>query len=106
MQQIAYITAANISEARTIAQQLVKKRLAACCNIIPEIVSIYEWKSSLQEDKEVLLLAKTTKERATELIDCVAKLHSYDCPCITILDLVDGHPAFFAWVNEQCQNHS
>lgn len=101
MQKLAYITVGNIQEAKEIAHQLVKKRLAACCNLIPQITSVYEWQNQIHEDSEVLLLAKTSEDQASHLIACVRELHSYDCPCITVLDLVDGNPEFLNWIDEQ-----
>ncbi|CAN8019018.1 unnamed protein product, partial [Ixodes persulcatus] len=34
---------------------LVQKKLAACVNIIPNVVSVYEWKNAIQTDSEVLM---------------------------------------------------
>lgn len=32
---------------------LVKEKLAACVNIIPQVTSIYEWQNEIIEDNEV-----------------------------------------------------
>ena len=58
-----YMTAGSQEEAARIGRELVSSRLAACVNIIPQMRSIYEWEGRLQEDAEVVMIAKTTAAR-------------------------------------------
>jgi periplasmic divalent cation tolerance protein len=78
-----YMTAGNKAEAQKIGKALVESRLAACVNILDNMHSIYRWEEKIQQDSEVVLIAKTTDRRVSQLIDKVKSLHSYDCPCIT-----------------------
>jgi periplasmic divalent cation tolerance protein len=100
---LIYITAGNKDEAVMIGKALISDRLAACVNIIENMYSMYMWDGKLQDDKETILIAKTTKERVTDLIEKVTALHSYDCPCIVTLPVSDGHPAFLKWVTDEVQ---
>jgi periplasmic divalent cation tolerance protein len=100
---LIYITAGNKDEAVMIGKSLISDRLAACVNIIENMYSMYMWDGKLQDDKETILIAKTTKERVTDLIEKVNALHSYDCPCIVTLPVSDGHPAFLKWVANEVQ---
>ncbi len=93
-----YITASSKDEARTIGRELVLSKLAACANIFDNMNSFYFWDGKLQDDTEAVLIAKTTKERVPQLIDKVKSLHSYECPCIVTLPVIDGNPAFLEWV--------
>ena len=93
-----YMTAASKAEARKIGKALVESRLAACVNILDNMQSIYRWKEKIQEDSEVVLIAKTTEARVPRLIDKVKSLHSYDCPCIVSLPVIDGYPPFLDWI--------
>ena len=36
-----------------------------------------------------------------ELIDKVKSVHSYDCPCIVSLPILDGNRAFLDWIAQQ-----
>ena len=101
-----YITAGSKDEARMIGQTLVSTQLAACVNIIENMNSMYMWNGKLQDDKETVLIAKTTKECVSDLIKEVNKLHSYDCPCIVSLPVSDGNPAFLKWITEEVQPRS
>ncbi|MGD9232561.1 MAG: divalent-cation tolerance protein CutA [Desulfobacterales bacterium] len=100
---LIYITAGNKDEAVMIGKALISDRLAACVNIIENMYSMYMWDGKLQDDKETILIAKTTKDRVTYLIEKVNALHSYDCPCIVTLPVSDGNPAFLKWVANEVQ---
>ena len=93
-----YITTANMDEARTIGKELVSTRLAACVNIIDNMNSMYWWEGQLQDDKEVVLIAKTKESLVSEVIEKVGSIHSYDCPCIISLPILDGHRPFLDWI--------
>ena len=98
-----YITAGSKDEAAMIGKALVKARLAACVNIIENMNSMYMWNGKLQDDKETILIAKTTMARVPDLIEKVIALHSYDCPCIVSLPVADGNPAFLKWITDEVQ---
>ena len=40
--------------AERIARELIERRLAACVNVVPNLVSIYRWKGRLERDAEAL----------------------------------------------------
>ena len=77
---LIYITAGSMDEARAIAKGLVSNRLAACANIIDNMNSLYWWNGEVQDDREVILIAKTVESLVPELIDKVKSMHSYECP--------------------------
>ncbi|MBC8392599.1 MAG: divalent-cation tolerance protein CutA [Deltaproteobacteria bacterium] len=95
-----YITAGSTDEARTIGKSLVNTNLAACVNIIGNMNSLYMWGGEIQDDQEVVLIAKTREDRVQELIEKVKSLHSYDCPCIVSLPVSNGNQAFLDWIRE------
>ena len=96
-----YMTAGNKAEAQKIAKALVEHRLAACVNILENMRSIYRWEKEIQEDTEVVLIAKTTENLVSDLIDKVKSLHSYDCPCIVSLPILDGYMPFLNWIHDE-----
>lgn len=98
---IVYMTAGNSDEAVRIANALIQRRLAACVNIIDGMRSIYEWEGTLQDEREVVMIAKTNPDCLPALVEAVKVLHSYDCPCIVELQATGGNNAFLDWVNAQ-----
>lgn len=93
-----YMTAGSMDEARRIGRHLVESRLAACVNMFEKMNSMYMWDGQLQDDQETVIIAKTTAERVSQLIESVKDMHSYDCPCIVCLGVEDGNPAFLDWI--------
>ena len=98
---LIYITAGNMDEARIIAKELVSHRLAACVNILNNIESVYWWEGKIQYEKEVVLIAKTKEHLVPELIDKVKSVHSYSCPCVVSVPIVEGNKPFLKWVEEE-----
>ncbi len=98
---LVYITAGTLDEARAIGKELVSSRLAACANIIDNMNSIYWWDGEIQDDREVILMAKTRESLVPELIEKVKSMHSYECPCIVSLPILDGNKPFLDWVVDE-----
>jgi periplasmic divalent cation tolerance protein len=93
-----YMTVGSKEEARKIGKELVTTRLAACVNILDHMNSFYMWNGELQDDTEVVMIAKTTEDRVPDLIKKIKSLHSYDCPCIVSLPVSGGHQRFLDWI--------
>jgi len=98
---LVYITAKDKSEAKKIGQVLLEEKLAACVNITEGMSSLYWWEGEIQEDDEAVLIAKTKESLVKELIAKVKLMHSYDCPCIVSLPVLDGNPDYLNWLNNQ-----
>ena len=96
-----YMTAGSIEEAKSIGQILVVQNLAACVNLLENMTSIYKWEEKLEESKEVIMIAKTSKTLMPKLIETVNSHHSYDCPCILELPIQGGDPDFLSWIKSQ-----
>jgi periplasmic divalent cation tolerance protein len=97
------MTAGSLGEAHQIGELLVGDRLAACVNIIEGMHSIYRWEGELQHDREVVMIAKTTRDRLPALIEAVKARHSYDCPCIVSFAIDGGNPAFLEWIGREVE---
>ncbi len=97
---LVYTLTDNIEEAKKIAHGLIKEKLAACCNIISNLTSVYEWKDEICEDREFLILAKTKKELFEEVKTCILQNHSYELPAILMLPVEAGLEGFLDWIGE------
>jgi len=98
--RIVLVTCASIAEARRIGRSAVKKRLAACLNILAGVESIYRWKGKVERAREVLVVVKTTAGRLRQLEREVKRMHSYDVPEFIVLPLVAGSREYLKWVEE------
>ncbi len=98
--QLVLTTCPDADIAKTIAQHLVKERLAACVNILPNITSIYHWQNELQCDEEVQLLIKTNSENFTLLNARINELHPYDVVEVIALNIQQGDKHYLNWIWE------
>jgi periplasmic divalent cation tolerance protein len=99
--ELVYITAGDKDEAKLIGKALMESRLAACVNIIDHMNSLYYWEGELQDDQEVILIAKTTSDKVHAVTEKVKSIHSYDCPCVLSLPVTNGNDGFTKWIEEQ-----
>jgi periplasmic divalent cation tolerance protein len=96
-----YMTAGNMEEAVKVGNALLKEKLAACINIIDNMKSMYVWKGEIQNENEVVVIAKTTEEKIPALIEKVKTVHSYECPCIIAFPVENGYLPFMKWVEQE-----
>lgn len=93
-----YMTAGSPEEAQRIGRVLVEEGLAACVNILPEMISIYRWQGQVEDGRESVMIAKTRTDRFDVLAARVRDLHSYETPCIVELPLGRGDAPYLDWL--------
>lgn len=103
MIKILYVTFASKEEAVSVAHKLLAEKLIACANIFDGSTSIYRWQGEVQQANEAILFAKTTDKQAQKAVDRIKELHSYDLPCVLILPVEAGLPAFMGWVEGEVE---
>ena len=102
MIQLVLTTFPSVSQAGTIARQLVRARLAACATLVPGVTSIYTWNESLEEQQECLLMLKTTRDCVKKLQIEIRKLHPYEVPEILLFEVNSCLSAYTEWVKYSC----
>lgn len=95
-----YMTFGTPEEAEKISKTIIHEELAACANIFSGVRSLYRWEGKVQDEPEVAVIAKTTKEVFPFLEERVRMLHSYECPCIVALPIEAGNDSFLRWIEE------
>ena len=98
--RIVLSTAGSEQEAHKVAHILVKRRLAACVNILPRVQSIYRWKGEIESAQEWLLLIKTRADRFPAVRDAIGELHSYEVPECIVLEIEDGSLPYLQWLEK------
>ncbi len=101
--QLVYITTSSEEEAELIGRSLVERRLAACVNILHPMRSLYWWDGEIEEGRETVLIAKTVSGNVSALTGEVNRLHSYECPCVAVLDIRPdvGNGEYLKWIANQ-----
>lgn len=99
---IVLITASNEKEAHNIADSLLKKKKAACVNILPGVNSLFRWEGKIESTQESVLLVKTKASLFCELEEVVKKTHSYEVPEIIALPIIAGSEDYLRWLDTTC----
>lgn len=94
---VVVTTVDSIGEARTIAEALVTKGLAACVQI-SEVESVYTWEGAVQSEKEFRVLAKTIVEQFDAVERLILDMHSYELPAIYGFPLQYVYQPYAEWV--------
>jgi periplasmic divalent cation tolerance protein len=89
---IVFSTVGADFNVRAIAHDLVQRRLVACINIVDGVSSIYSWEGRVTEDREQLLIMKTTDTRIAELREALFAQHPYEVPEFVVvpIDRIEG----------------
>ena len=98
---LALSTFPDQETARSVSNDLVTKKLAACANILP-IESIYRWKEQIESGNETLVLFKLSEDRRSDFQEKLRSLHPYEVPEIIFVPVSSGLPEYLRWVGENC----
>ncbi len=98
--RIVLVTTSGLEEAERLANLLVGAGLAPCVNIIPSIISVYQWKNKLNRDEEALMIIKTSESSFDEIREIIEKNHSYDVPEIISLEISQLSATYAAYLGD------
>ena len=93
-----YTTYPSLVEAERIGKAVLEKRLAACVNILPGMISRYWWQGAIEGGEEVVMIIKTRASLAEAVRAAVKELHSYTTPAILVLPVEGGEPGYLDWL--------
>ncbi len=94
-------TCPDQATAQNIANQLVDQALAACVNILPGLISIYQWQGNRETAQEHLLLIKTTDTVYPALEQAITELHPYELPEVIAVPIARGLNGYLQWIEQQ-----
>jgi periplasmic divalent cation tolerance protein len=83
-----------------LAETLVRERLAACVNLLPEMESVYSWKGNIEHDRERQVIVKTTAARLDDLAARIASLHPYEVPELLVVKVDAGGKGYLKWMGD------
>jgi periplasmic divalent cation tolerance protein len=93
-----YTTYPSIVEAEKAGRTLVERRLCACVNILPGMVSYYWWQGAIERGDEVVMIIKTRSGLSEFVRAAVRQMHSYSTPAILVLPIEKVDPDYEAWI--------
>lgn len=93
-----YTTWPSTVEAERAGKVIVERRLAACVNIMPGMISHYWWEGKMERAEEAVAIFKTRASLAQEISDAVKELHSYSTPSIVVLPVESVEQNYLGWL--------
>jgi periplasmic divalent cation tolerance protein len=95
---LVYTTWPSIVEAERVGREIVARRLAACVNILPGMVSHYWWQGKIERGEEAVMLVKTRAALAEAVGVAVKELHTYEAPTIMVLPVESLDATYHRWI--------
>jgi periplasmic divalent cation tolerance protein len=95
---LVYTTWPSLVEAERSGRALVERRLAACVNILPGMVSHYRWQGKLERSEEVVAVFKTRASLAEPLRQAIKETHPYETPSIMVVPIESVDADYYAWI--------
>jgi periplasmic divalent cation tolerance protein len=95
---MCFTTYPSLVEAEQAGRAIVARRLAACVNILPGMISHYWWQGTLERGEEVVMIIKTRASLAEAVHAAVKEMHSYATPAILVIPLESVDEKYLAWI--------
>jgi periplasmic divalent cation tolerance protein len=96
-----YSTFPNMESAKNLGRILVEKKLVACVNLIPNILSIYTWQGVIEEESEVIFWAKTQEKQIELIYELLIIHHPYELPAFVIYPIKSGSEPYLSWLSAE-----
>ena len=87
-------------DAERVAEGLIDKKLAACCNLLPGLVSFYRWKGKRECSKEFLLFIKTESRSLEKVRNFFRLHHPYELPEFVGVPITAGDSSYLKWMGQ------
>ena len=90
----------NYEEIKSIAKELLDKKLVASCHIL-ESESSWNWNNEREESKEYLLQMITKKDCLKEIYEVINSKHSYECVELAIYNITSINEEYLNWIDKE-----
>ena len=101
---LVYTTWPSLVEAERSGRALVERRLAACVNILPGMISHYWWQGKLERGEETVAIFKTRASLAERLRQAVKAAHPYETPSIMVIPIESADADYYAWILKETES--
>ncbi len=98
---LVYTTWPSLVEAERAGRSIVERRLAACVNILPGMISHYQWQGKVERAEETVMIVKTRASLAEKVSAAVKEMHSYTVPAVMVLAVESLDAAYHKWIAEE-----
>ena len=97
---VFFVTTPDKKTAMELANELVKKKITACANILENLTSVYWWGGKINTETKCMMILKTTEEKAQKVIDYIEQNHPYEVPECIGINITKGSPPYLQWITD------
>ena len=94
------LTTCPVDKSKKMVDEFLKSKLAGCVLNINLKESKFWWKGKINQEKEVLLMFKTTNNLVDKLFKKIKELHPYKVPFIGEVDIKKVNEEYEKWLKE------
>src|SRR3954466_1025790 len=98
-----YTTYPSLVEAERTGKAVLERRLAACVNILPRMISHYWWQGAIERGEETVMIIKTRASLAEAVRVAVKERHSYETPAILVIPLERADRSYLGWMMQETE---
>ena len=96
--RMVFVSISSYDSAVHTAKILVNEKLAACCTVNQNLMSIFGWQGHTQERHENIMMIKTTEAKIAVLEARIKELHNDEVPEIVALPVDSASASYLEWV--------
>lgn len=96
---IVLCTTPDKATATALARLALRRKLAACVNLLPGMTSMYHWQEQLECSEEVQLIFKSDTEHQQDLLSLLKQAHPYDVPELLVIPVQHGDSEYLSWLH-------
>jgi periplasmic divalent cation tolerance protein len=95
---LLYCPCPDAETPKRLGRRIVEARLAACANILPQMISVYHWRGAVEEATEAVLILKTRADRSEAAMEALLADHPYETPGVLVLPVGRVSSGYLAWL--------
>lgn len=101
---LVMVSCQDDSQAERIGRQLLKRKLAACVQVIPAVSSFFLWppkEGKVKFAEEAILVVKTLESKWEALEKEIQSHHSYENPEVIALPVAQVSKNYLRWLTDE-----
>ena len=99
MYKIIETTTDSITNAKLIANYLIKNKMSKCVQIIKNELSVYDWKKKIHNSSEYILKIKLNAINENKISKYISSANKYDIPEIISYDINILNDSYKKWLD-------
>ena len=101
---VVYSLFPNTETAEKVIEELLRKELIACANLLPQATSYFRWEDKMHKDAEFMVFFKTRLDIVELVMKTIENLHPYECPAVIQIEQAHSNQDYYKWLIEEVKH--